>query len=81
MLIGVWVLILAVPGFPPSWRTALLLLTGIGIVVFGYRLKAGEATGAGSAPKKDLPFTDYKRPQGPVPTPTPPSDESRGPVA
>jgi hypothetical protein len=74
MLIGIWVLILAVPGFPPSWRTALLLLTGIGIIVFGYRLKSGEA----AAPKKDLPFTDYKRPQDPAPIS---SDESRGPVA
>ena len=80
MLIGVWVLILGVPGFPPSWRTVLLLITGAGIIVFGYQLKAGEAPGTGSAPKKDLPFTDYKRPQESVPTPSSP-DESRGPVA
>jgi hypothetical protein len=84
MLIGVWVLILAVPGFPPSWKTALLLLTGIGIIVFGYRMKPAE----NSTPKKDLPFTDYKRPQSaePVQAPTippaqPPASDNGSPVA
>ena len=78
MLVGVWVLILAVPGFPSGWRTALLLLTGVGIIAFGYRLKTGEAP----APKKDLPFTDYKRPQAQNTEPAKASpDESHGPVA
>jgi len=58
MLIGIWVLILAAPGFPPSWKIVLLLITGLGIVAFGYSMKPGES----STPKKDLPFTDYKRP-------------------
>ncbi len=62
MLIGIWVLILAAPGFPPSWKTVFLLITGAGIVIFGYSMKPTE----GSTPKKDLPFADYQRPpQGP----------------
>jgi len=74
MLIGIWVLILAAPGFPPSWQTILLLVTGLGLIVFGYRMKPSE----GSAEKKDLPFTDYKRPQNQAQAP---STDNAGPVA
>lgn len=62
MLIGVWVVILAAPGFPSVWRTALMIATGLGIVIFGYRMKL-EGT---SAPRQDLPFTDYKKPDQPA---------------
>lgn len=65
MLIGVWVLILGAPGFPPAWKTLLLAATGVGIVIFGYRMKP---EGGAEKPKPDLPFTDHKRPEheGPV---------------
>ena len=59
MLIGVWVLLLAAPGFPPVWKATLLILTGVGIVVFAYRMKPGSPE---QKPRqRDLPFTDYKR--------------------
>lgn len=77
MLIGVWVLILAVPGFPPSWKTILLLLTGIGIVIFGYTMKPNENSNA----RRDLPFTDYKRPQSTEPQPDKSPTDNAGPVA
>lgn len=61
MLIGVWVVILAAPGFPSLGRTILTIATGAGIVMFGYRMKP-----EGERPKEDLPFTDYKKPDEPT---------------
>lgn len=61
MLVGVWVIILAAPGFPSVGRTALMIATGFAIIAFGYRMKA-----EGPVQQKDLPFTDYKKPAEPA---------------
>ena len=67
MLIGAWVLLLAAPGFPPAWKSVLLVITGIGIIVFAYRMPA---PASGDRPAADLPFTDYQKSQSDAPAST-----------
>lgn len=38
--VGIWILIIPYLGVPGGWRTALLLITGIGLIVLGFFLRA-----------------------------------------
>lgn len=38
--LGIWILILPYLGVPGSWRTTLLALTGVGLIVLGFFLRA-----------------------------------------
>jgi hypothetical protein len=78
MLIGVWVILLAAPGFPSGWKSFLLLVTGLGIVVFGYRMN-GSAPASPAAPR-DLPFVEHKNPEQAAPSSAAPHTDDR-PVA
>ena len=40
IVLGVWVAIVPYLGFPSSWRTVLLVLTGLGIATTGFLLRA-----------------------------------------
>ena len=40
IVLGVWVVILTQLGIPGSWRTTLLILTGAGLVILGFFLRA-----------------------------------------
>lgn len=39
--IGIWVIILPFLGFPSSWKTVLLVLTGMGICALAYSTRRG----------------------------------------
>ena len=38
--LGIWIMIVPYLGVPNAWRTALLLVTGFGLVVLGFFLRA-----------------------------------------
>jgi len=45
--LGIWVLIIPYLGVPGGWRTALLVITGIGLIVLGFFLRAEALSRAG----------------------------------
>ena len=55
--IGIWVLVLPFLGFPESWRVAFFVLTGLGLIVLGFYLRA-EAIGRGEAKTGSRPFVE-----------------------
>ena len=40
IVLGIWVMIVPYLGVPGAWRTVLLLVTGFGLVVLGFFLRA-----------------------------------------
>lgn len=44
IVLGVWVAIVPYLGIPGTWRTAILLLSGLGIAIVGFLLR-GESIG------------------------------------
>ena len=42
VILGVWIMVLPFLGFPYSWKQALYVLTGLGVIVFAYRIKFKE---------------------------------------
>ncbi len=38
LLLGIWVAVLPYLGFPTTWKNILFLLTGLGLMYFGYVL-------------------------------------------
>lgn len=38
--VGIWILIIPYLGVPGGWRTTLLLITGVGLMVLGFFLRA-----------------------------------------
>jgi hypothetical protein len=38
--LGIWVIIIPYLGVPGSWRTALIVVTGIGLILLGFYLRA-----------------------------------------
>jgi len=44
ILLGVWVIIVPYLGIPSGWRTIILVLTGIGLMLLGFMLRAQELT-------------------------------------
>ena len=49
IVLGIWVVVVPYLGIPGAWRTALLVLTGIGIALVGFILR-GEALGRPDRP-------------------------------
>lgn len=46
--LGIWIIIVPYLGVPGSWRTAILVLSGLGIAVTGFLLR-GEAIARGGS--------------------------------
>lgn len=46
--LGIWVVIVPYLGVPSSWRTVLLVLTGLAVAIIGFLLR-GEALAEGSS--------------------------------
>lgn len=46
--LGIWVMVVPYLGVPGSWRTVILVLTGVGIAIVGFLLR-GEALSRGHA--------------------------------
>ncbi len=44
---GIWVLIVPYLGVPGSWRTTLLIITGVALIVLGFFLRAEAIARAG----------------------------------
>ena len=40
VVLGVWIVVVPYLGIPGSWRTALLVFTGIGVAVIGFFLRS-----------------------------------------
>ncbi len=55
--LGIWVFILPFLGFPEAWRVALFVLTGAGLVVLGFFMRA-EVIAGGGAKQKNQPFVE-----------------------
>lgn len=64
--LGIWVVIIPYLGVPSSWRTVLLVLTGIGIAVIGFLIRS-EALSRGIESTERHPFVEN--------TPAPASSE------
>lgn len=54
VIVGVWVMVFLFLGFPSFFIKALAIITGLGIIVFAYRIKFKEAAPLAS----ETPFTD-----------------------
>ncbi len=54
--LGIWLAILPFLGFPGSWRTPLIFLSGLSIAALGFFLRA-EALSRGRGDRKDAPFS------------------------
>lgn len=59
--LGLWVVVVPYLGIPGDWRTALLVLSGIGIAVTGFLLR-GEALSHGTKPHEHNPFVESGQP-------------------
>jgi len=57
IVLGICVIIVPYLGVPGTWRTALLVVSGIGIATIGFLLR-GEALGRGSGGTKHNTFTE-----------------------
>ncbi len=58
ILLGVWVVIVPYLGVPESWRTLLLVLSGIAVVVIGLLLR-GETLSRGVGENINHPFVEH----------------------
>ena len=57
IVLAAWVIIETQLGVPSSWHTALLILTGLGLIVLGLYLRA-EALSRGLGGSKNRPFVE-----------------------
>ena len=58
--LGVWVIIIPYLGVPMSWRTVLLVLTGIAVMVLGFLLRSETLAGRpGSRLRAGAPFVEH----------------------
>jgi hypothetical protein len=70
IVLGIWVAVVPYLGIPGMWRTALLVLSGIGIAIIGFLLR-GEVLGRGVTSSKHTTFVDNvtsSRPAAPDPS-------------
>lgn len=65
--LGVWVIVVPYLGIPGSWRTALLVLTGLGIAAIGFLLR-NESLSRGIESSDRHPFVE-STPAAPAPAP------------
>lgn len=56
--LGLWVFILPFLGIPGSWRTVLLVVTGMGLAVFGFMLRTEALSDTPRQPSPRNPFMD-----------------------
>lgn len=45
--LGIWVIIIPYLGVPGGWRTTIIVLTGLGLILLGFFLRAEAITRAG----------------------------------
>jgi hypothetical protein len=57
IVLGVWVAIVPYLGIPGTWRTAILLLSGLGIAIVGFLLR-GESIGRAHTRNARSTFTE-----------------------
>jgi hypothetical protein len=77
--LGIWIIVVPYLGVPGSWRTTLIVLTGVGLIVLGFFLRA-EALSRGprrgsshsfvenspSSTQEHLPHHEHKEGIGPL---------------
>jgi len=63
IILGFLVAVLPFSGFPESWRTVFLALAGIGLVVFGFMMRA-EVLSRGAKKDGRQPFAENGHGQG-----------------
>jgi len=61
MLLGVWVIVLFNPGFPPDVKQILGVITGALIVIVSYKVKPDASSRAAS--ERDLPYVEHHNEQ------------------
>jgi hypothetical protein len=57
IVLGVWIVVVPYLGIPGSWRTVILVLSGIGIAAVGFMLRA-EALSRGGSRARHRPFVE-----------------------
>lgn len=67
IVLGLWVVVVPYLGIPGEWRTALLVLSGLGIAVVGFLLR-GETLSRGSKPHAHNSFVESNQPAQPQPS-------------
>jgi hypothetical protein len=55
--LGVWVIIIPYVGVPGSWRTTILILTGLAVILVGFLLRS-QALSHGPKPTAHHPFIE-----------------------
>jgi len=70
--LGIWVIIIPYLGVPGPWRNGVLIITGVGIVLAGFSLRA-RAFSRGTKSTAQHPFVENSAP----PAESPSSDHDR----
>lgn len=64
MVLGVWIMILCMPGFPNSIKQILGVVTGLLIIFIAYKMRSeslsGDASNSAGSSLSDMPFVENR---------------------